>query len=171
MGLRQIDKAILKHQDTLAKFVNCGVSKEMIIDKLNAFDWLELQQAETEIEMGAIIMRFFEMFKIQTKPAFKSIILKSFTHKFIEAINEIKEAIEFVNGSYNIDGSSRGFQNDTVNKFYYINYWAEKKLIPVNYNEKEQKKRDIFNFDTIILSILADKLNVFNEYERTKAKR
>ncbi len=44
-------------------------------------------------------------------------------------------------------------------------------MIPVNYNEKEQENRKLFNLDTIILSILADKLEVLNAFERNKPKQ
>jgi hypothetical protein len=165
------EAAIIRHDDALAKFLQLGITPEQIVDKINAFDWLDLQEAKSENELAAITLRFYESFSIESPPAFRGIILKAFTHKFVEAIKYVREAIEHVNASYNIEGSSKGFQNDVVNKFYYISYWADKKAIPVNFNEKRQEKRELFNLDTIILSILADKLNAFNEYERNKPKK
>lgn len=83
----------------------------------------------------------------------------------------LRDAIEHTNLSYNVEGSTRGFTNPAVDRMYYISYWANKKNIPVNFNEKKQEKRELFNMDTIILSILADKLNNFNEFERLKPKK
>lgn len=165
------EQAILRHEDELSKYLNTGITKEQIVDRVNAFDWLDLQEAKSEEALAAITLRFYESFNVQCPPAFQSIVLKAFSHKFVEAVKYIREAIEHVNASYNIEGSTKGFQNEIVNKFYYINYWADKKSIAVNYNEKRQEKRELFNLDTIILSILADKLNAFNEYERNKPKK
>lgn len=165
------EQAALRHEDTLAPFVDIQITVEQIVDKINAFDWLDIQLAQNETEMAAVAMRFYDSFHFESPEAFRLIILKAFTHKFKEAIVYLRDAIEDVNKSYNVEGSSRGFQNATVDKFYYINYWADKKNIPVNYNEKKQNNRELFNLDTIILSILADKLHVFNEFERNKPKK
>lgn len=170
MGLKTKEKTILKHEDALAQFLDIKITAEQIVDRINAFDWLDIQLASTEDQMAAVIMRFYESFNFKTPAAFQPIVLKAFAHKFNEAIIYLRDAIEEVNASYNVEGSTKGFQNQTVNKFYYINYWADRKNIPVNYNEKRQKNRELFNLDTIILSILADKLNVFNEFERNKPK-
>jgi len=171
MGLKAKDRAILRHEDALAQYLQLGITVEQIVDKINAFDWLDLSEAKNEEQMAVIVLRFYESFNIQTAPAFKRIVLKAFAHKFQQAIIYLRDAIIEVNASYNVEGSSKGFQHDTVNKFYYISYWADKKNIPVNYNEKKQINRELFNLDTIILSILADKLHVFNEFERNKPKR
>lgn len=166
----QKEKAILRHEDVNAKFLNIGITTEQIVDRINAFDWLDIQLAESDEQMAAIVFRFFKSFNIKCPRAYEPIVLKAFAYKFTEAIKYLRAGIEDVNQSYNIEGSSKGFRNDTVDKFYYINYWADKKSIPVNYNEKRQINRELFNLDTIILSILADKLNVFNEFERNKPK-
>jgi hypothetical protein len=172
MGLKQKDKAILRHEDALAQFLDLGgVKYTDIVDKINAFDWLDVGLADNAEQMAVVVMRFYESFNFKVPPAFQSIAVKAFAHKFNEAIIYLRDAIEETNASYNVEGTSRGFQNDTVNRFYYINYWADKKSIPVNYNDKNQKNRELFNLDTIILSILADKLHVFNEFERNKPKK
>lgn len=167
----QIEKAILRHENSVAKYLNIGITAEQIVDKINAFDWLDMAEAKNEQEMAAICLKFFKSFKFKYRKEFETIVLKAFAHKFKEAQVYLADAITEVSHSYNVEGSSRGFQNDTVNKFYYINYWADKKNIPVNYNEKSQEKRALFNLDTIILSILADKLHTFNEFERNKPKK
>jgi len=170
MGLKKTEKTILKHGDALAAYLQIGVTHLDIVDKINAFDWLDLGEAKNEQEMAVIVMRFYQSFNIKTSKPFEAMVLKAFTHKFNKALKYLADAIEEVKHSYNVEGSSRGFQNDVVNKFYYINYWADKKLIPVNYNEKRQQNRELFNLDTIILSILADKLEVLNAFERNKKK-
>lgn len=166
-----IEKAILRHEDVNAEFLNIGVTAEQIVDKINAFDWLDLSEAKTEDEMAIIFMRLFESFNIECPKAYRLIVLKAFTHKCLKAIEYLKEAITSVDHAYNVEGGSKGFTNKVVDKLYYITYWANKKNIPVNYNEKDQEKRALFNLDTIILSILADKLQVFNDYERNKPKK
>jgi hypothetical protein len=165
------ERAILRHQEANAQFLNIGISHEQIVDKINAFDWLDMAEAKTEDEMAVICLKFFKSFNFKYPKDFETIIVKAFAHKFKEAQKYLADAIIEVSHSYNVEGSSRGFQHDTVNKFYYINYWADKKNIPVNYNEKDQEKRALFNLDTIILSILADKLHTFNEFERNKPKK
>jgi len=170
--MKQKDKAVLRHEDELAKFLDLGgVKYTDIVDKINAFDWLDIQLADSREQMAVIVLRLYESFNFKVPEAYSSIVLKAFAHKFEEAIIYLRDAIEEVNASYNVEGTTKGFQNDTVNKFYYINYWADKNNIPVNYNEKEQKNRALFNLDTIILSILADKLNAFNAFERNKPKK
>ena len=84
---------------------------------------------------------------------------------------QIKESITAVSKSYNIPDLKDGFRNQLIEKFYYIEYWANKKNIPVNFNEKNLEKRSLFNLDTIILSILSDKLKILNEYESSKPKK
>lgn len=164
------ERTILRHENTLAEHLYIGIEKEAIIDRLNAFDWLDLCNAETDEQLAVIVMRFFEGFNFRYPKAFESIVLKAFTHKFFEAVQIVKEEIERTHKSYNVDGAGQLFRNDLVDKFYYINYWATKKSIPVNYNEKRQDRRELFNMDTIIFSILADKLQVLNDYERNKPK-
>jgi len=166
----QKEKAILRHEDVNAKYLDIKIQHTDIVDKINAFDWLDLGEAKNETEMSATVLRFFESFKIECPPAYKPIILKAFSLKFMQALKYLRDAIEEVNRSYNVEGTSRGFRNDVVDKFYYISYWAAKNHIAVNFNEKKQQNRELFNLDTIILSILADKLNAFNEFERNKPK-
>jgi hypothetical protein len=165
------EQAILRHEDAAAQFLEIGVTAELIVDKINAFDWLDLGEAKSEEQLSSIIFKFFEGFKFEYPPRYEAIILKAFTHKFMGALDYLREAINEVHASYNVEGTSKGFRNATVDKFYYINYWADKKSIPVNYNERSQNNRALFNLDTIILSILADKLQVFNNYENNKPKK
>lgn len=169
MGLEE--KAILKHEDFFAKVVNIGITSNEIVDKINAFDWLDLTEAKTEEEYSLIVFSIFQRFTFKHPKKYDSIIKKAFTFLFVEAVENIKEAITAVSRSYNVEGGTTGFRNEAVDKFYYIEYWATKKNIPVNYNEKNLEKRNLFNFDTIILSILADKLRTFNEYEANKPKK
>lgn len=169
--LKPTEKAILRHVDAFAPSLDLQISHLDIVDKFNAFDWLDLHEARNEVAVAAVVMRFFESFNFRFAEEFGPIIIKAFTLKFGEAVEYLSEAINEVHHSYNVEGGSKGFQNDVVNKFYYIQYWADKKNIAVNYNDKNQKNRELFNLDTIILNILADKLRVLNEYERNKPKK
>jgi hypothetical protein len=169
--LTALDRAILRHPDFYANHLNIGVTVEDIVDRINAFDWLDLAQADTPEKLSEIILKFFKDFNFVYPKAYEAIILQAFTLKFKKALEYLRDAIEHVSQSYNVEGQSRGFTNPAVDRMYYINYWATKKNIPVNFNEKKQERREIFNLDTIILSILADKLNNLNEFERLKPKK
>ena len=161
----------MKHEDVFAKFVDIKINAGDIIDKINAFDWLDLSEANSERDFEKVVYRLFNLFNFQYPKQYDSAVKKAFSHLMAEAITKIKESITAVSGSYNIEGSKSSFKNAIVDKFYYIEYWANKKNIPVNYNEKNQDKRGLFNFDTIILSILSDKLRTFNEFEQNKPKK
>lgn len=168
MGL---EKIILKHEDFFALSINIGITSNDIVDKINAFDWLDLTEAKTQDAYNKIVYSIFARFPFLYHKKHESIIQKAFAVLFVEAVEGIKGAILAVSKSYNIEGGTTGFKNEAVDKFYYIEYWATKKNLPVNYNEKNLEKRNLFNFDTIILSILADKLRTFNEYELNKPKK
>lgn len=168
MGL--IEKTILKHKDTFSQFLDIGISVNEITAKVNAYDWFDLQEAKNESDIKSVVNNIWSKFNFKIKKEYAEIINQAFYYKFLKSIIQIKEAIEYTNASYNIPNSSSGFENDIVNKYYYLNYWANKKNIPLNINEKDQAKRDLFNLDTIILSILAEKLQSYNEYERNKPK-
>lgn len=167
-----LEKIILKHEDVFSKNLDLKITVGDIIDKVNAFDWLDFSEAKNESEFELLILNFFNRFNFKYPKKYDSIIKKSFYFKFLEAVEKIKESIEVVSKSYNVDGGgSDAFNNPLVGKFYYIEYWANKKNIPVNFNEKDFNKRNLFNFDTIIISILSDKLKTLNEYERNKPKQ
>jgi len=165
------EKTILKYGEFFAKSLDIKITSSNIIDKINAFDWLDLSEAKSESEYEKILLEIFGRFKFKYKSKHKAIIQAAFANLFVEAVSNIKEAIEQVSKSYNIEGGGSPFRNAIVDKFYYIEYWANKKNIPVNYNEKDQDKRKLFNFDTILLSILSDKLAAFNHYEVNKPKK
>lgn len=169
MGL--IEKTILQHDDFFAKSLDINITKSDVIDKINAFDWLDLTEANTPEQYYKVMFSIFDMFNFKYQNKYDDIIRKAFANLFIDAVDAIKESILAVSKSYNIEGNTGGFRNPIVDKFYYIEFWAEKKNIPVNYNEKDKDKRNLFNFDTIILSILSDKLKSYNDYERNKPKK
>jgi hypothetical protein len=165
-------EVILKHEDVFAKSLDIKITKGNIIDKIDAFDWLDLSEAKSEFDFEKVVLSIFKRFNFKYPKKYDSIIKKAFSYNFIEAVEQIKTSIIAVSKSYNIDGCGvDSFRNEIVDKFYYINYWADKKNIPVNYNEKDYNKRKLFNFDTIILNILADKLKILNDYERNKPKK
>ena len=168
MGL---EKIILKHHTFLSECLNIGIDSNKIIDKINAFDWFDLSEAKTEIEYQQIITSIFFRFNFVYPKKYDTIIKESFSHLFVDAVLKIKDSITAVSKSYNIEGGSTGFRNEVIEKYYYIEYWANKKNIPVNYNEKDLSKRNLFNFDTIILSILSDKIKTFNDWELNKPKK
>ena len=166
-----IEKTILNNEDFFAKSLDIKITSSDIIDKINAFDWLDLTEAKDVNEYSRIMYEIFDLFNFHYPKKYDHIIRKTFANLFVEAIDLIKESILAVSKSYNIDGNTGGFRNPIVDKFYYIEYWADKKNIPVNYNEKQRVNRNLFNFDTIILSILSDKLKGFNQYEQNKPRK
>lgn len=165
------EKAILRHPEVTAKHLKIGIEATDIVDRINAFDWLDLQNADTAQKFNIIMWRIYEQFNVKVDHDARGIVFLAFATKFEEAVKFIKRGIENVHASYNIEGGGRGFTNPTIDQFYYISYWADKKGIPVNFNEKRQEHRALFNMDTIVLSILADKLEQFNKYEREKPKK
>lgn len=166
-----LEQEILKNEEFFAKSLKIGIDKGHIIDKINAFDWLELVEATSAEQYGAIALSVFNRFRFKFPKKYRSIVLKAFAELFAEAVLAIQDSIKAISGSYNVEGGGDSFKNEVVDKFYYIEYWANKKNIPVNYNEKDLSKRDLFNFDTILISILSDKLKNLNEYERNKPKK
>lgn len=166
-----LDKIILKSPEFFAKSLDIKITSSDIIEKINAFDWLELGEATSQEEYSKIIYKVYSRFNFKYKKSYEQIVILAFANLFTEAVLKIKEAIESVHRSYNVEGSGNGFRNAIVDRYYYIQYWADKKNIPVNYNEKDEAKRNLFNFDTIVLSILADKLAIFNNYEANKPKK
>lgn len=168
MGL---DKIILKHHSFLSECLNIGIDSNKIIDKINAFDWFDLSEAKTAEQYQIIINSIFSRFNFVYPKKYDTIIKEAFSHLFADAVIKIQQSITAVSKSYNIEGGSSGFRNEVIDKYYYIEYWANKKNIPVNYNEKNLDKRNLFNFDTIILSILSDKIKTFNEWEQNKPKK
>jgi len=166
-----LEKTILKHEDFFAASLNIKITSNDIVDKINAFDWLDLGDSNNVDQFQAITLRIFNLFNFQYAKKHERIIIKAFMLLFQEAVKSIKQAIEETSQSYNIEGGSKGFQNEAINRMYYIEYWSTKKHLPVNYNEKKQEIRELYNLDTILLSILADKLRVFNDFERSKIKK
>lgn len=159
---------IVLNNPSLYPFIEIGVSVSKVIDKINAFDWLDLADASTPEAFAAVVESVFNRFTFKYPAKYDEAIKTAFAYRFTEAVTELRESITEVSKSYNIDGAANAFSNEIVNRFYYINYWADKKNIPVNYNETSLEKRALFNLDTIILSILADKLSAFNQHEQNK---
>jgi hypothetical protein len=159
-------KDILENEDFLSKSLNIGVTVDAIMSEFNVFDWMELS-AQPE----AIYNDFKERVCFKNPIGkFKSIREKAFLHKFDKSVLNISALIEEVHSSYNIP-SGKGVSNQNINQYYYLKYWADKKNIPVNYNDQDFNNRKLFNFYTILFDIFADKLSNFNEYNRQKAKK
>ena len=132
--------------------------------EVNAFDWLELKHKPIEL----VFQDFKERVKfINPKGKYFSIREKAFAYKFERAIVNLSVLVEEVNSSYNIP-SKGGVNNEHLQKYYYVKYWADKKQIAVDYNEIEYNKRKLFNFYTILFDIFAVKLDNFNTYNNQK---
>jgi len=76
MGLEE--KTILKHEDFFARSVNIGITSDAIVDKINAFDWLDLTEAKTEIEYSKVLLSIFERFNFKYPKKYDSIVKNSF---------------------------------------------------------------------------------------------
>jgi hypothetical protein len=165
------EKIIVKHGEFFAQALDIKIKSSDILNKINAFDWYDLCDSKTAEEYLLIITGVYNRFNFKCSKQHFEIVFAAFVVLFNEAVKDIKNGIEHVSKSYNVESSGSGFRNDIVDKYYYIEYWANKKNIPVNYSEKDQTKRNLFNFDTILLSILSDKLAAFNSYELNKPKK
>jgi hypothetical protein len=154
-----IEKEIRSNEDFIAKALNIGVSVDEIMAEFNAYDWMELNHKP----LGEFIIDFKKRTNFDSRN--DDILEKAFHYKFERAIKNISALIEEVNSSYNIP-TKAGISNAYINKYYYIKYWADKKNIAINYNEKDFNKRNLFNFYTILFDIFANKLDNFNCYNR-----
>lgn len=154
------ESIILGNEDLYCRTLNIGISVDAIISEVNAYDWLDMRFTSPE----ALLSDFKKRLNFKN-PAGKyhSIREKAFAHKFERAILNLSKLVEEVNSSYNIP-SKGGVNNDHINQYYYLKYWADKKRIPLNFNETEYKKRELFNFYTILFDIFANKLDNFNAY-------
>jgi len=147
-------------EDFLAKATVLPFKIDDIMAEFNAFDWLDLSSKPIE----EIAEDFKERLNFKsTEP----IHLKAFAHKFGEAIKYLNKLIEEIHSSYNIPGKGC-INNSAINQYYYIKLWADKKCLPVDYNETDYNKRRLFNFYTILFDIFADKLTNYNAYNAQK---
>jgi len=162
--MQSTEHIILSNEDLYCKTLNIGVSVDDIMAEVNAFDWMELRSKNIEL--------IFEDFKQRLnfknpKGKRHSITEKAFAYKFERAIVNISALVEEVNSSYNIPGGN-GIKNEHTEKYYYLKYWADKKQIAVDYNEKNYNNCKLFNFYTILFDIFAKKLENFNAHNNMK---
>lgn len=157
---------ILSNEDLYCKSLNIGITIDDIMAEVNAFDWLELKDKPIE----EVFIDFKKRLNfVNLKSEYYSIREKAFAHKFERAIINLSALVDEVNGSYNF-GKKGGINNPITDKYYYLKYWADKKLIAIDYNEQDYNKRKLFNFYTILFDIFAVKLENFNEFNRQKNK-
>lgn len=154
------ESLILSNEDFYCKTLNIGITVDGIMAEVNAYDWLDMREKSPE----ALMLDFKKRLGFKNPIGkYYSIREKAFAHKFERAIVNLSAFVEEVNRSYNIP-SKGGINNDYINQYYYLKYWADKKLIPLDLNETDYKKRKLFNFYTILFDIFANKLDNFNAY-------
>lgn len=164
MTKKLTDEIILANEDFYAKSLDIGISVDDIMAEVNAFDWMELKDIPTEV----LFADFKKRLKFEnTLGRFYSIREKAFAHKFERALLNLNKIIEEVHSSYNFDKKG-GISNQYLDRYYYIKYWADKKLIAIDYNEQDYNKRKLFNFYTILFDIFAVKLENFNAFQNQK---
>jgi len=156
--MKVTDKIMLSRPDFYCKVINIGVSVDDIMAAFTAYDWIDRKPEE-------MVKEFKKRtgYKRWANSKFYEIREKAFNHKFARALENLSALIEEVNNSYNIPGKG-GINNPNLDQYYYLKYWADKKNIPVNYNETDQTKKEQFNFYTILIDIFAHKLENFNAY-------
>jgi hypothetical protein len=160
------ESLILQNEDLYCKSLNIGISVDDIMAEVNAFDWMELKHKPTQ----EVFADFKRRLNFQNpKGKLYSIREKAFAYKFERAIVNLSALVEEVNSSYNF-GSKGGINNPHLDQYYYLRYWADKKMIAIDYNEKSIDKRKLFNFYTILFDIFAHKLENFNAFNNSKAK-
>jgi len=155
---------LTKNDSFISKGLVIGVSVDDIMAEFNAFDWMQIKEAnETEL---------LNDFKRRTGFESKNNKLRNlaFRYKFEQALKNLSALVEEVHASYNIP-AAKGINNAEINKYYYLKLWADKKGIAINYNETQYNKRKLFNFYTILFDIFADKLTHFNAFNAQKAKK
>ena len=152
-----------ENEDFLAKGLVIGITVDDIMTEFNVYDWMEIK----EKPIDETIKDFQHRLNFTDHTPIRE---KAFLYKFERAIKNISALVEEVHSSYNIP-SGKGISNDYINQYYYLKYWADKKHIPVNYNENDFDKRRLFNFYTILFDIFADKLANFNAWNKQKEKK
>lgn len=162
--MKLTDEIILANEDFYAKSLNIGISVDEIMAEVNAFDWMELKEIPAEV-LFANFKKRLSFDNPQGK--YFAIREKAFAHKFERALVNLNKIIEEVHASYNFDKKG-GLSNEHLNRYYYIKYWADKKLIAIDYNEQDYNKRKLFNFYTILFDIFAVKLENFNAFNNQK---
>src|SRR3990172_1605994 len=127
--MKPTDKIILANEDFYSKTLDIGISVDDIMAEVNAYDWLEMRTKSPEL----VLLDFKERIKF-TNPtgSFYSIREKAFAHKFGKALMNLSTLVEEVNSSYNIP-SKGGLNNDHINQYYYLKYWADKKVIALDF--------------------------------------
>lgn len=158
------ENIILSNEDLYCKSLNIGITVDDIMAEVNAFDWLELKEKPIE--------EVFNDFKKRLNfdnpvGLYFSIREKAFAHKFERALINLSAFVDEVNSSYNY-AKGGGVSNPEIDRYYYLRYWADKKLIAIDYNETDYNKRKLFNFYTILFDIFASKLENFNAFQRQK---
>jgi hypothetical protein len=149
-------------------FVKIGITEDDLIMKITAYDWLELVESETDTEVLSVINKVYIRYIFKAPFYVKPFIKIRFNYLFSIAVKEIKDLIEEINGSYNVDVAKQTIPNDAIDRYWYLKYWADKNSIPVNYNEHREEERDKFNLYTILMNILADKQSIFYTYGSSK---
>jgi len=163
--LKNNESIILSNEDFYCKNLVIGITIDDIMSEVNAFDWLEMKRTPIEVTFSDFKKRlYFD----NPKSRYQSIREKAFAHKFERAIINLSALVEEVNSSYNIP-SKGGISNEHLQKYYYLKYWADKKQIAVDYNERDYDKRKLFNFYTILFDIFALKLDNFNAHANLKS--
>jgi len=159
--MKVTDEIILANEDFYAKSLDIGLTVDDIMAEFNAFDWMEIK----EIPAQAVFNDFKRRLNFQNPAPSKYSMIreKAFAHKFERAVVNLNKIIEEVHSSYNYDKKG-GISNKHLDKYYYVKYWADKKLIALNYNEQDYNKRKLFNFYTILFDIFAVKLDNFNTF-------
>ena len=155
---------LTKNDSFIARALVIGVTVDDIMAEFNAYDWLQIKDAnETEL---------LNDFKRRTGFKSEGSTLRdlAFRFKFEQALKNLSALVEEVHASYNIP-APKGVNNAEINRYYYLKLWADKKSIALDYNETQYNKRKLFNFYTILFDIFADKLTHFNAFNAQKAKK
>ena len=77
------EKIILKNDDFFAKSLNIGITSSDIIDKINAFDWLDLTEATSLERYAEIMFSIFDLFTFKYPKKYDAIVKKAFTSLFV----------------------------------------------------------------------------------------
>lgn len=158
----ELQKELSTNEDFLAKGLKIGVEVDDIMAEFNAYDWVLLKDQDV-----VFTLQNFKERTGFTNPDNQPIRDKAFEHKFTRAVKNLSALVEEVHKSYKIP-SGKGISNPEIERYYYLKYWADKKSIAVDYNEKDFNKRKLFNFYTILFDIFANNLANFNTYSNQK---
>jgi hypothetical protein len=168
MGLNLSKKEIIKNPIFFAENMDIKISVEDIKKKITAYDWLEICDCKNDYDFKNVVNQHFSKITFKSSRWIRPFIKIRYAKLFFLAVRELHELISAVSKAYNTDVAIQNNKNDVLNKLYYLSYWAKEKNLPLNIHETNDLEKNKYNLESILISILKDKKDIYDEYSRQK---